>query len=343
MQYLDGVVKTIKARVENEKPIAFSKLEQMVKKEPENPELQAKMAYEHFTRRDNRLAGAFATKALELKPHQPLASYVLARLKQSIGDESAALEIIEPAFDPKEPNERVIDLLGELKMKAGKLDEAEKLFEIARQQDPQLTKWIAHLARVHSRQSVVARKNGDEAAAAQADAKFLNDLAMIADNNADDLDMRRALAETHLSAGHMDEAEKWAMECLYVDVYDPNNHMIAASMFTARKKFEDAIEEYQMAHRIEGEEAQQREGEARQGEDRRGQDRGREGHDRRRAQVRPRASRGPGSSRGDEEGQVTRTELFRWRPTSSRPCRPQPRGTNAWSSEGSAGRAIRPC
>ena len=145
------------------------------------------MAYEHFARRDYKEARPFADKALKLKPHHPLASYVKARLLVTIGDDDAALEVLEPALDPDKPNERVIDLLAELQMKAGNLDEAERLYELARKDDPVHTKWIAGLARVHLRQ--------------KDNAKFLADLAMIADNDADDLDVRKALAERHLAAG----------------------------------------------------------------------------------------------------------------------------------------------
>ncbi len=72
-------------------------------------------------------------------------------------------------------------------MKAGELDEAEKLYELARKDDPFHTKWIAGLARVHLRQ--------------KKSAQFLNDLAMIAANDADDIAVRKALAERHLAAG----------------------------------------------------------------------------------------------------------------------------------------------
>ena len=136
------------------------------------------MAYEHWARRDLKEARPFAEKALELKPHQPLASYVKAQLLVTIGDEDAALQVLEPALDPDHPNERVIDLLGELMMKAGRLDEAEKLYELARKDDPFRTKWISWLARIHLRQ----KKNS----------QFLSDLVMIASFDADNIDVRRA-------------------------------------------------------------------------------------------------------------------------------------------------------
>ncbi len=234
LAYLDEVLKTIRTRVSEEKPVKFSQLERDVKEKPDDPDLNARMAYEHFARRDYKEARPFADKALKLKPHHPLASYVKARLLLSIGDdESTALAILEPALDRKQPNERVIDLLAELEMKAGELDEAEKLYELARKDDPFHTKWIAGLTRVHLRQKKTAQ--------------LLNDLAMIAANDADDIAVRKVLAERHLAAGDAGAAEKWANECLYIDVYDPTVHVLIADSQAAGKKYPEAIEEYQTA------------------------------------------------------------------------------------------------
>jgi tetratricopeptide (TPR) repeat protein len=233
LDYLDEVVKTIRTRVSEEKPVKFSELERMLKAKPDDADLNARMAYEHFARRDLKAARPLADKALKLSPHHPLASYVKARLLVTIGDDDAALSLLEPALDPKKPNERVIDLLAELQMKAGNLAEAERLYELARRDDPVHSKWIAGLARVHLRQK-------DRA-------KFLGDMAMLADNDADDLAVRKALAERHLEAGQPDQAEKWANECLYIDVYDPVNHVFLADALLALKSYDRAIEEYQTA------------------------------------------------------------------------------------------------
>jgi cellulose synthase operon protein C len=233
LAYLDEMIKTIRTRVSEEKPVRFSQLERQVKEKPDDPDLNARMAYEFFARRSYSEARPYADKALELKPHHPLASYVKARLLQSIGENDGALAVLEPALDPKKPNERVIDLLAELKMKAGDLGEAEKLYELARKDDPFHSKWIAGLARVHLRQ----KQTG----------KFLDDLAMLAANDADDLTVRKALAERHLAQGHAAAAEKWANECLYIDVYDPTVHVLLADAQSAGKKFAEAIEEYQTA------------------------------------------------------------------------------------------------
>jgi tetratricopeptide (TPR) repeat protein len=233
LSFLDEVAKTIRTRVSEERPVKFSQLERELKAKPDDPELNAKMAYEHFARRNYAEARPFADTALAKKPNHPLASYVKARLMQSIGDEDAALAILEPALDPKRPNERVIDLLAELKMKAGQLDQAAALYELARKDDPAHTKWIAGLARVHLRQKDTAR--------------FLSDLAMIAANDADDITVRKALAERHLAQGQAALAEKWANECLHIDVYDPSVHVLLADAQAAGRKFGEAIEEYQTA------------------------------------------------------------------------------------------------
>jgi tetratricopeptide (TPR) repeat protein len=233
LKYLDELVATIRTRVNDEKPVKFSQLERQLKEKPDDPDLNAQMAYEHFARRDYKEARPFADKALELKPNHPLASYVKARLLVTIGDDDTALALLEPALDPKRPNERVVDLLAELKMKAGQLDEAEKLYELARKDDPFHTKWIAGLARVHLRQKSAA--------------KFLEDLAMIAANDADDIAVRKALAERMLAGGKAAEAERWAQECLHIDVYDFSAHVLLADALSTQSKFAPAVEEYQTA------------------------------------------------------------------------------------------------
>ena len=88
LAYLDEVIKTIRTRV-SEEPVSFSVLERQVKEKPDDPDLNAQMAYEHFARRDLKAARPFADKALKLKPHHPLASYVKAQLMVTIGDDDA--------------------------------------------------------------------------------------------------------------------------------------------------------------------------------------------------------------------------------------------------------------
>lgn len=233
LEFLDKVVKTIRGRVENEEALPFSKLQLALEGKPDDPDLNARMAYEHFARRDYKAAAPFAKKALQASPKHPLASYVQARLLQSIGDEEGALALLRPALDPDDPSERIIDLLGELEMKAGRLDEAETLFETARQRDPYHSKWITWLARVHLRQN-------DRA-------KLLEDLEKLAANDSDEIEVRKTLATEYLGRKEYEKAARWATECLYIDVYDPAYHVLLGDAFLGQPKPADAIEEYRVA------------------------------------------------------------------------------------------------
>ncbi len=71
LSYLDEVIKTIRTRVSEEKPVKFSQLERQLKEKPDDPDLNARMAYEHFARRDFKEARPFADKALEAQAAPP--------------------------------------------------------------------------------------------------------------------------------------------------------------------------------------------------------------------------------------------------------------------------------
>jgi tetratricopeptide (TPR) repeat protein len=232
LDYLDQVVKTIETRAGEEKPVKFSELERQLKANPEDADLNARMAYEHYARRDYKLAKPFADKALKLKPKHPMASYVKAKIFSSIGYDDEALTVLEPALDPAKPEPRVLDLLGELYLKAGRLDEAEKLYELGRKDDPQNSKWISDLARIHLRKK---------------DPKLVNELVELANNDADNLALRKELAKRFTEAKDAPNAEHWGDECLYVDVYDPECHTLMADAYLLGKKPEKAVEEFDVA------------------------------------------------------------------------------------------------
>jgi predicted Zn-dependent protease len=169
---------------------------------------------------------------LKLKPKHPMASYVKAKIFSSIGYDDEALTVLEPALDPAKPEPRVLDLLGELYLKAGRLDEAEKLYELGRKDDPQNSKWISDLARIHLRKK---------------DPKLVNELVELANNDADNLALRKELAKRFTEAKDAPNAEHWGDECLYVDVYDPECHTLMADAYLLGKKPEKAVEEFDVA------------------------------------------------------------------------------------------------
>lgn len=226
LAYLDEVVGKIKARSAEEELPSRSEIQRTLAKDPENADAWAAMAYDHFARRELKEARRPADKALELKPGHPLASYVKARLLTSIDDEPAALALLRKALDEKSPNPRVIDLLAELEMNAGHLDDALKLYELARRDDPYNPKWIAGLTRIYLRQKKID--------------KMLGSLGLLADADSDDLNVRLALAERYLTAKQLEEAVKWAKDCLVIDTYNTKAYLILAKALMEDQKWDEA-------------------------------------------------------------------------------------------------------
>ncbi len=239
LAYLDEVVGKIRARSTDDTMPSRSELQRQLEKDPNNADAWAALAYDHFARRELKEARRPADKALELKPGHPLASYVKARLLTSIDDEPAALALLRKAVDPKAPNPRVIDLLAELEMNDGKLDEALKLYELARRDDPYNPKWIAGLTRIYLRQKNIP--------------KMLDALAMLAAGDSDDLDVRLALAERHLGAGNAAEALKWAEDCLVIDTYNVKAYTLLAKTFVKQDKWAEAAKAVETALSLEPE------------------------------------------------------------------------------------------
>jgi tetratricopeptide (TPR) repeat protein len=235
LEFLDVVLKTIRTRTEDKpaEKTTFSKLAAQLKAKPDDADLNARMAYEYYARRDLKAAKPLADKALKLKKNHPLASYVKARLLESIGENELALDVLKPALDPAKPEPKVLEMLALMELEAGEIDEAEALYKVGRKDDPYDEKWIKGLARIHLR-----RKQED---------KLLEDLEALAATDSDNQDVRKNLADRNLAAGHGEKAEKWAMECLYIDVYNPAYHVLLADAQMARKKFAPALAEYETA------------------------------------------------------------------------------------------------
>jgi len=230
LAYLDEVVAKIRAKSAEDNLPSRSEIQRKLAADPKDADSWAALAYDHFARRELKEARSPADKALELKPGQPLASYVKARLLTSIDDEPAALAILRKGLDEKSPNPRVIDLLAELEMNAGNLDEALRLYELARKDDPFNPKWIAGLTRIHLRKKDIP--------------KMLETLALLAAGDSDDLSVRRALAERYLGTGNAEEARRWAEDCLVIDTYDAKSYEILAKALTKLKKFREAEKAY---------------------------------------------------------------------------------------------------
>jgi tetratricopeptide (TPR) repeat protein len=205
-----------------EKVLSFSALREAQAKDPDNPDLAAKLAERYLLTGNDKLAAKLADAALAKKANHPLASVVKAQLLLGEKEALRALGVLESAVDPKAPEPQVLRLLGRLQFEGKKFAEAARTYELGRKAQPYESVWLVELARVYNQLKDEGRLIG-----------VLKDLAP---TNADDLATRRKLAELLAKAGRHAEAERYAREALEIDVTDGPSRRLLADALQAQNK-----------------------------------------------------------------------------------------------------------
>ena len=213
--------------------IDFAALERRQRQEPNDADLSARLAAEYLNRKLYPEARRMAKKTLALRPQDPLASYVMARLMLLIGETTKARQILEAAYeafakhDGKQAEagnvelaerseverfgaEKVLALLAALAYRAGNYDRAARLYEQAARHDPQNPKWPRLLARVYLKQ--------------QAGEALARALEKVARFDADDFLVRKKLTQLALKREDYRQTVHWAHESLHIDVLDADVH-----------------------------------------------------------------------------------------------------------------------
>jgi tetratricopeptide (TPR) repeat protein len=222
--YLDEVVKTIKARPV-EKAMSFADLKEAHKKDPDNPDIAARLA-EQTLRRDKVEARKLAESALRQKKNHPLASVVKARLLLQGGDQAGARELLEAALDRDNPEPKVLRELGKMHYEAGEFAKAAEMFELGRKAEPNDADWLLNLARVYA-------QSGEKD-------KQIAVLKDLVPTDADDLEHRKRLARLCEEAGRHAEAERYAREALEIDIRDGEVRETLLKALAAQKKDAEA-------------------------------------------------------------------------------------------------------
>lgn len=207
-------------------------LERALAKNPRDANLLAKMAQAHLARRDYPQARRSADAALAIDPRNALASYVRARLHLLVGENAEALKRLEGALDRQNPQENLLALLAGLKLKAEDYKSAAELYELGAQHEPNSLRWQKSLAAVYL-------KSGE-------DNKLAAVLARLADADADDLPVRKKLAELMLDKDPP-SAARWALDGLHIDVMDVELHKWRAKALSAQGAHAPAADEYAVA------------------------------------------------------------------------------------------------
>jgi tetratricopeptide (TPR) repeat protein len=181
-------------------------------------------------------ARELAAQALALRPRQPLASYVMARLSVATGEKEAAWKMLKEAVDLAAPEPKSLAMLADLARERGDLAEAERLARAGADAFPHSSVWPRALGLVFE--------------ATRDTSKLALALLRLCDMEESDAGARERLARLAEARGDPKEAGRWATRALQVDVMNAEAHGILAGSLSAAGRFEPAVQEYETAIRL---------------------------------------------------------------------------------------------
>ena len=91
---------------------SFAELEKAHRDRPDDADAAAELAYAHLSRGATARPLDLAGKALVLRPKQPLATYVAARLRLADGKEDEAVAMLEGRLDRRAAGAAVVGVAG---------------------------------------------------------------------------------------------------------------------------------------------------------------------------------------------------------------------------------------
>jgi Flp pilus assembly protein TadD len=193
----------------------------------------ASLALAYLQRSDAKRAGEWADAARANEPRHPIACYVSARLLAADGKEEEARTLLRESIDKAAPNEEALALLATLEARAGNSDEAASLYTLGMETFVRSDRWLAALARHY-----LDTNQNDQLATT---------LVAVCERSPDDLFSRKKLAQLASQRGDHEQAARWAMQAIYIDVSDAEVHALLGKALAAGGKKDRAIQEYETA------------------------------------------------------------------------------------------------
>jgi len=226
--YLKRVVQTLSSGTAV-KQLSEAELQELLSKEPDNADALAQMAVKKLGRREYPQARRLARQVLKTDPKHQLANYVIARLYLVTGQGREAIKVLVASLNEEAPQEKTLALLAALMVRAKKFDEAARLYTLGRKRQPANQRWLKGLARVYL--------------ATDDEENLVDLLEQLARLNADDVQVRKKLAQLAATAGDDEQAAYWARQAIYANVLDEDAHRIAAEVALRREEYATASEE----------------------------------------------------------------------------------------------------
>ena len=225
-KYVEAVVKGAGAGRRADKPMTFAELDEAHAKNPDDPDIAARLAGEYARRNKPDLARKLADAVLIKEKGHPLASVVKARLLAREEDAAGGRALLEVAAEENPDDPRVLLALGRAYLDAKELEKAAGVFERGRKVSPADGEWLVHLVRIYTSLGKPA--------------ELTPILAALAARDPDEADARVKLARLHLKAGESAAAERRAREVLLIDVANADARGLLLDALRAQKKDAEA-------------------------------------------------------------------------------------------------------
>jgi tetratricopeptide (TPR) repeat protein len=221
--YVEEVVKPYRSKPKTEeKQLTFEELQEEQKKNPDDPDLAARLADQLFRRNVAGEARKLADAALAKKPGHPVASIVKARLILRSGDEDGSRKVLADALQANPDDPRLLLAIGRMMIDAKDYDAAAKVFEHGRKVAPLDGDWLEQLSRLY-------KMSGDKE-------KRISVLKELTAHDPDELEGRVALAREALDAGKPADAERFAKDALQIDVMNEEARKVLIEALKGQSK-----------------------------------------------------------------------------------------------------------
>jgi len=222
--YLRGLVR---GATRAEKPMSFADLEGAYKKNPDDPDILARLAAEYARRGKPEEAAKFADMALAKEKGHPAAAIVKARLLERGKDLTGARGVLEEAAKANPEDARVMTALGRLQSALNEPEKAAASYEAVRALGAANAELLQTLAHIYE-----SLKRTD---------KVRDILGELAARVPDNLTLRLRLAQLHgKPGGQPEKAEQWALEALHIDVASEEARNLLLAALRAQKKDREA-------------------------------------------------------------------------------------------------------
>jgi tetratricopeptide (TPR) repeat protein len=215
-----------KAKAPEEKPLTFAQLEEENKKNPDDPDVAARLAEQYMRRGKPAQARKLADGVLAKQKGHPVAAIVKARLLSLAGDDEAAKGVLEDAIAATPDNARLLLAVGRFYIETKEYGKAAEALEKGRKAAPLDGDWLEQLTRLYTQ-----TKETD---------KLLSVLKELVAHDPDELDGRVKLAKAALEAGKLTDAEFYARDAIQIDVTNDDARQVLLDVLKAAGKEAEA-------------------------------------------------------------------------------------------------------